>query len=172
MKKVSDLIKFILGWYFTKRKTIQTRPTIHGYLGHRLDHYECMVFCCVRCEPMFDCLHTFRLNLKQDKSELTQNINVIWILGLDLMIWTHAVTKRKRERSSSFLFVSKWVQIIRSGPRIQITFIFCVISGLSSLRFSLNVCKQSNIGSQWTQQKTKTCAYNNLVCGLDLDDHE
>ena len=54
-----------------------------------------------------------------------QIIYVIWMLGPDLIIWTHALTKRTRERlRSSFLFGSKWVQIIRSGPSIQTTFIF------------------------------------------------
>ena len=50
---------------------------------------------------------------------------VIWMLVPDLIIWTHALTKRIRERlRSSFLCGSKWVQIIRSGTSIQTTFIF------------------------------------------------
>ena len=80
-----------------------------------------LVFCCVHCESMFDCLHTFRLNLTHDKPEIKQNINVIWILGPDLMIGTHLLPKRKLERERSrVLFVSAWIPIIRSGPRIQI----------------------------------------------------
>ena len=52
-----------------------------------------------------------------------QNINVVCILCPDLIIWTHLLTERKLERKRSrILFVSAWVQIIRSGRRIQITY--------------------------------------------------
>ena len=74
--------------------------------------------------PGFDRTLTSYGRKKRKKSGI-KILYVIWMLVPDLIIWTHALTKRIRERlRSSFLCGSKWVQIIRSGTSIQTTFIF------------------------------------------------
>ena len=61
-----------------------------------------MYFCYNLSSIIYDSFQDFFLSLNH-----VQNINVIWILGPDLMIWTHLLPKRKLERKRSrILFVS------------------------------------------------------------------